>query len=397
MGSLLSSPVSEKAITLVRGTRGAHAVGEMQGYRMAMEDAYVGVEGRVGDSPVAIYAVFDGHGGQACSAFLAERFAPHVLRGLQRAAAAATTIDNIDLCRVLTDCFIELDRQFYRMPNNDSGSTCIAAVVFHNQVVVCNVGDSRCILSRNGAAKHCSFDHKPDNLGELVRIHSNGGFVMNNRVNGILALSRAFGDFNFKMHSSILNGGGPAGARSGDRLMASPEKYQVIAIPDIIIHQLTPEDEFLVLACDGIWDCLTPNELIKSIRHLISLGKNLEEVIEIILDRCINMADAATGVGFDNMTMLIVPLFAITPTASSKASVVVSDVASVAASIPSSQISVDHTSPARSNTDSTSGSANVFGDNLKVSQGDLDDSVLSKWLESIKNKVLDEKFGYNGH
>jgi protein phosphatase 2C family protein 2/3 len=61
-----------------------------------------------------------------------------------------------------------------------------------------NAGDSRAVLSFRGRAIPLSDDHKPTNEGELARIHAAGGWVEFNRVNGYLALSRAFGDFVFK-------------------------------------------------------------------------------------------------------------------------------------------------------------------------------------------------------
>jgi protein phosphatase PTC2/3 len=79
-----------------------------------------------------------------------------------------------------------------------------------------------------------SFDHKPSNEGEKARIVSAGGFVDYGRVNGNLALSRAIGDFEFKRQGEL-----------------SPEQQIVTALPDIITHELSNEDEFVVMACDG--------------------------------------------------------------------------------------------------------------------------------------------------
>lgn len=58
-------------------------------------------------------------------------------------------------------------------------------------------------------------------------------------MNGNLALSRAIGDFEFKKSAEL-----------------SPEKQIVTAYPDVEVHELTEEDEFLVLACDGEWDII---------------------------------------------------------------------------------------------------------------------------------------------
>ena len=71
-------------------------------------------------------------------------------------------------------------------------------------------------------------------LGEKARINAAGGFVDFGRVNGNLALSRAIGDFEFKKSADL-----------------SPEQQIVTAYPDVVTHEISEDDEFLVIACDG--------------------------------------------------------------------------------------------------------------------------------------------------
>lgn len=71
-------------------------------------------------------------------------------------------------------------------------------------------------------------------IGEKARISAAGGFVDFGRVNGNLALSRAIGDFEFKKSADL-----------------SPEQQIVTAFPDVITHEISSDDEFLVIACDG--------------------------------------------------------------------------------------------------------------------------------------------------
>lgn len=97
-----------------------------------------------------------------------------------------------------------------------------------------NAGDSRSVLGIKGRAKPLSFDHKPQNEGEKARICAAGGFVDFGRVNGNLALSRAIGDFEFKKSADL-----------------PPEQQIVTAFPDVTVHELGEDDEFLVIACDG--------------------------------------------------------------------------------------------------------------------------------------------------
>lgn len=71
---------------------------------------------------------------------------------------------------------------------------------------------------------------------EKNRITAAGGFVDFGRVNGNLALSRAIGDFEFKKSADL-----------------PPENQIVTAFPDVEEHDITEEDEFLVIACDGMY------------------------------------------------------------------------------------------------------------------------------------------------
>lgn len=73
-------------------------------------------------------------------------------------------------------------------------------------------------------------------IGEKARICAAGGFVDFGRVNGNLALSRAIGDFEFKKSADL-----------------SPEQQIVTAFPDVVAHTISDDDEFLVIACDGMY------------------------------------------------------------------------------------------------------------------------------------------------
>lgn len=103
-----------------------------------------------------------------------------------------------------------------------------------------NVGDSRAVASLGGRVVPLSHDHKPTNEAESKRIVAAGGWVEYNRVNGNLALSRALGDFVFKKNTA-----------------RRPEEQIVSAEPDILRVDLTDDLEFVVMACDGIWDVLS--------------------------------------------------------------------------------------------------------------------------------------------
>jgi serine/threonine protein phosphatase PrpC len=79
-----------------------------------------------------------------------------------------------------------------------TGCTACVALITDTEIICANAGDSRCVLSDNGKAVEMSVDHKPDNAGEKARIEKAGGFVEDNRVKGVLNLSRSLGDLEYK-------------------------------------------------------------------------------------------------------------------------------------------------------------------------------------------------------
>lgn len=90
---------------------------------------------------------------------------------------------------------------FFTQVGYDSGTTAIVALLKKDKLLVANVGDSRCVLCRNGVAIDMSVDHKPDDNIELKRIQNAGGKVTaEGRVNGGLNLSRALGKNAVRVH-----------------------------------------------------------------------------------------------------------------------------------------------------------------------------------------------------
>ncbi|CAN8002145.1 unnamed protein product, partial [Ixodes hexagonus] len=120
----------------------------------------------------------------------------------------------------------------------DSGCTAVVALLRGRTLVVANAGDSRCVVCRSGKALDMSLDHKPEDATELSRIRQAGGTVTRDgRVNGGLNLSRAIGDHAYKRNAEF-----------------ELQDQMITALPDVKTLELDPEtDEFMVLACDGIW------------------------------------------------------------------------------------------------------------------------------------------------
>ena len=120
-----------------------------------------------------------------------------------------------------------------------AGCTACVALVTQTEIYVANAGDTRCVIAANNKAKNLSTDHKPDMIQEKRRVERGGGFVEEGRVNGIIAISRALGDWEYKNTS------------------LKPEENMVSGYPEVVIEAIRPDHDFMIVACDGIWDCMT--------------------------------------------------------------------------------------------------------------------------------------------
>ena len=172
-----------------------------------------------------------------------------------------------------------------------AGSTCVVAVVRGDDLIVANAGDSRAVLCRRGTAVALSRDHKPMDDDERARIMNAGGFVQEGRVNGSLALSRAIGDLEYKQSKNL-----------------SARDQIVTAYPEIKECKLEPGDEFLVIACDGIWDVLTSQQCVDYVRVRLDADVQLSKICEELADECMAPDTKGSGIGCDNMSVVIVLL-----------------------------------------------------------------------------------------
>jgi len=190
---------------------------------------------------------------------------------------------------------IQNGRKVCNLPDHPvhAGCTSIVAVILGRTLVVANAGDSRGVICRKGGlAEPLSFDHKPLQRREMTRITNAGGFVNQfGRVNGNLNLSRSIGDLKYKQVPGI-----------------PPAEQMITAEPDILSTTIGEEDEFIVLGCDGIWDCLTNEECVKYVYDRID-SKHPHEIGIEMLDEIVS-ADprASQGIGGDNMTIMIIDL-----------------------------------------------------------------------------------------
>ena len=270
-------PNTQKTSAGGRNHKLRYGLSSMQGWRRSMEDSHAAILAEDG----GFFAVFDGHNGVAAADFCGENLFGFVKN------TEAYARRNYE--KALYDGFIAIDKHLFETQSkNRSGCTAVALLVEGDTMYCANAGDSRCVLCRNGAPIALSVDHKPFNGGEQSRIERAGGYVWNKRVNGMLALSRAIGDFAFKANSKV--------AWEDQAVTSAPE---VRTLP--IDHD---HDDFAVIACDGIWDVMSNEEVCLFVKSHMADGATLEQICERLMDKC--LSPQPFGLGCDNMSVIIV-------------------------------------------------------------------------------------------
>ena len=211
------------------------------------------------------FGVFDGHGhfGHKVSELVKDKFPCHVASCFPK-NSLFHKIDLDDSASIKKALRRGCEKTCEDLNLSDintqfSGSTLITVVVVANKIYCCNIGDSRAVLGRkigtNWVAIPLSKDHKPNNPSEKSRIESSGGQVRpfkdpSGRIVGPpriwvrktnypgLALSRSLGD-------------------------SACKKIGVTADPEIKDFKLMPEDKFIVIASDGLWEFMSNHEVVQ--------------------------------------------------------------------------------------------------------------------------------------
>lgn len=277
MGAFLDKPKTEKHNAHGAGNGLRFGLSSMQGWRVEMEDAHTAVVGLPqGLSDWSFFAVYDGHAGSRVANYCSKYLLEHITgsEGFRGADRAEPTVEGVK--SGIRAGFLKIDeymRSFADLRNgmDRSGSTAVAVLVSPEHLYFINCGDSRAVLYRSSHVCFSTLDHKPCNPREKERIQNAGGSVMIQRVNGSLAVSRALGDYDYK----CVDGKGPT------EQLVSPE-------PEVFEMARSDEDQFVVLACDGIWDVMSNEELCEFVRSRLEVTDDLEKVCNAVVDTCLH-------------------------------------------------------------------------------------------------------------
>jgi protein phosphatase 2C family protein 2/3 len=263
----------------------------------------------------SFFGVYDGHGGSACADYLRDNLHQFVI------AEAAFPSNPRE---ALKQGFVNAERQFLEAVSSRSrsntasersGSCAIVALLVGDTCYVANVGDSRAVLSGDGGRKvfALSTDHKPAEEGERKRIVDAGGKIYQTQ---LLRSQEGTSPETILGPHRVLPGRLSVPSKQVSRTLGDAEAKMtrfggnpgvIIALPDIRSFRVTSEHDFLILACDGIFDKLSNRETVQiawtGLRessadiHTAS-GHAVEAVMQLSLQRK----------SLDNVTVVLVAL-----------------------------------------------------------------------------------------
>ena len=264
-----------------------------------MEDVHTYVKNFASRLDWGYFAIFDGHAGSQASEWCGSHLHTMIEKDILED-------ESKDIREILNDSFVQIDKQINSKLEGNSGCTAAVCVLrwelpdansTHNdsrnstnnnkdidneypialnqhkrKLYTANVGDSRIVLFRNGNSIRLTYDHKASDILEMQRVEAAGGLIMKSRVNGMLAVTRSLGDKYF------------------DTL--------VIGNPFTTSVEITTEDKFLIIACDGLWDVIDDQEACELIQDIDDPNEAANALVKYALD------NGTT----DNITVMVVML-----------------------------------------------------------------------------------------
>ncbi|KAL0043145.1 hypothetical protein WJX79_010487 [Trebouxia sp. C0005] len=280
-----------------------HGVAADQGRRGHMEDATVAVpdfrdnlnQELAAQAPDAncFYGVFDGHSGAGAAHFARDHLCDYFAGYLQ-----ADNLEPDEMQEAMVQAFLRTDRELYSASHGPvgtnfaegSGTTALTALIWGDQLIVANAGDCRAVLCRRGKAIDLSNDHRPCNPEEALRVKAAGGHICaDGYLNGHLAVLRALGDHHFK---DLKAPTGPDGAMEGP----------LLAEPEVALHTISPEDEFILMACDGLWDVFKSQRAVEFARQKLRDHNDPQLCSQQLVDEALRMNTS------DNVSVITVCL-----------------------------------------------------------------------------------------
>ncbi|KAI5816293.1 phosphatase 2C-like domain-containing protein [Pyronema omphalodes] len=236
------------------------------------------------DTDNGYFAIFDGHAGTYAADWCGRKLHTILEDTIRKHP-------NTPIPELLDATFTNCDGQLEKLPVKNSGCTAVCAVLRWEDrpvrdgspvqesnenanpnavatprterkriLYTANVGDARIVLCRGGNALRLSYDHKGSDENEGKRVANAGGLILNNRVNGVLAVTRALGDSYMK-----------------DLVTGHPYTTESVVKDGL--------DEFIILACDGLWDVCTDQEAVDLVRNTFDPQLASKQLVDYALSK----------------------------------------------------------------------------------------------------------------
>ena len=251
-----------------------------------MEDFFVYHE----QDRMSLFGVYDGHGGKDVADYLTVHLHRNIFEILKAGLLSVGHLfpDRFPIhtaeYEAIFAAFLKTDEDL-RTKGFYGGACAITALIKDRIIYVANLGDCRAVLCRKGEAVELSSDHNPGRPDEKARIEALGEKVSKRnpenprskyRISRTWirpAFSRAFGNFSLKRRGEI-----PI----------------VLSEPEIKQHILSADDEFLILASDGLWDRVSSEDAVRMVKSCFGLGCNCRKAAEHLVKMALRSRDNIT-------------------------------------------------------------------------------------------------------
>ena len=173
---------------------------------------------------------------------------------------------------------------------NEMGTTANIMLIKNGIIYIANVGDSLSVMYKNKKAYNLNREHQTIIESEKERVLKSGANIIGYRINGMLNLTRAIGDLKFKSNNNLKR-----------------HEQSVIAIPEITKIEDTDGIDFIIMGCDGVWDCVKRQLVCDFVDRKIKENpdKDLSDILKVIFDRCVSPVSGVL-LGTDNMSCMII-------------------------------------------------------------------------------------------
>lgn len=232
-------------------------------------------------SDVTFTAIFDGHGGSDCAKYMSEALPARVAY-----LASQTSLKSFDdLCSssLVSTAFLQCESEFEETcPFSPSGACVVAALVYKSSFLLAWLGDCRAVLYSGSNVLPLTADHRTSNQMEFNRIIQAGGSVVNDRVMGILAPTRAFGDNDIK--------------RRYPGLVSTDPSVLSFTIDE---NEVPSDMSFLVLASDGVYDAFSNQRVCEIVAKALEKSSDPKEAAK-------QLVSAAARSNFDDVSATVI-------------------------------------------------------------------------------------------